>query len=336
MAQTAEEILKDITKKTPKPFYVLTGEEAFYIDKIAKQFEQTLLDEGERDFNQVVLYGKDTTLEEILSNAKQYPMMAQWRLVLVREAQDIDKRQYDKFDTYFSAPVPSTVIVLCYKYKKLDKSFLKKVEKIGGCVFESKSIYDNKVPAWAVKYSKEIGLNLREDAAHLIADYLGNDLEKIANELSKLKINIASAQQITPKEIEDNIGISKDYNVFELQKALATRDILKANKIINYFDANPKENPIQMVLPALFSYFTKVLIASEVADKKPANVASAIGCSPYFAGDYITALSIYPYPKILQIISLIREYDLKSKGLDVSPLTTNGDLLKELVFKITH
>jgi DNA polymerase III, delta subunit len=336
MTTSAQDIIKSIERRQIQPFYVLTGEEPFYIDRIAKAFEQELLDDGEKDFNQSVLYGKDTSIEEILTNAKQYPIMSQWRIVLVKEAQDIDKKQFAKFDTYFSCPIVSSVIILCYKYKKLDKSFLKQVEKAGGLIFESKPIYDNQVPSWTIKYAKEIGLTIKEDAAQLVSDYLGNNLEKIANELSKLKLNINAKEPITPKIIEDNIGISKDYNVFELQKALGVRDILKANKIVNYFENNPKENPIQMILPALFSYFTKVLIASEVKEKTSSAIAAAIGCNPYFAKDYITAINVYPYAKIIQIISLIREYDLKSKGLNVSPLTTNGELLRELIFKITH
>lgn len=335
MAKKYEQIIKDFNTHNLSPIYILTGDEPFYIDELANKFENSLLDESEKDFNQTILYGRDISIDDILVNAKQYPIMADFRLVLVREAQDIDKKDWSKFDKYFDNPIKTSIIVICYKYKTIEKAFLKKVDKIG-TVFESKKLYDNTIPQWTVNYAKTIGLNIQPQVSQLIADYLGNNLEKIANELSKLKLNVKEGEIITIEQIEKHIGISKDYNVFELQKALAIRDILTANKIINYFEANPKENPIQMILPALFSYFTKILIASQVKEKTSQNIAQAIGINPYFVKDYITALNVYPQDKLFQIISLIREYDLKSKGLDVSPYTTSGDLMKELIFKITH
>ncbi len=335
MAKKYEQIISDFKTKSLSPIYIFTGDEPFYIDDLANKFEYSLLDESERDFNQTVLYGRDISVDDIIVNAKQYPIMADFRLVLVREAQDIDKKDWSKFDKYFENPIQTSIIVICYKYKIIEKAFLKKVDKIG-TVFESKKLYDNNIPQWAMNYAKTIGLSLQPQVSQLIADYLGNNLEKIANELSKLKLNIKNEEVVTIEQIEQHIGISKDYNVFELQKALAIRDVLTSNKIINYFEANPKENPIQMVLPSLFSYFTKILIASQVKDKTSSNIAQAIGVNPYFVKDYMNALNIYSTDKLFQIIFLIREYDLKSKGLDVSPSTTSGDLMKELIFKITH
>ena len=335
MTKKYEQIISDFKTKSLSPIYIFTGDEPFYIDDLANKFEYSLLDESERDFNQTVLYGRDISVDDIIVNAKQYPVMADFRLVLVREAQDIDKKDWAKFDKYFENPIQTSIIVICYKYKTIEKAFLKKVDKIGA-VFESKKLYDNNIPQWAMNYAKTIGLSLQPQVSQLIADYLGNNLEKIANELSKLKLNIKDGEVVTIEQIEQHIGISKDYNVFELQKALAIRDILTSNKIINYFEANPKENPIQMVLPSLFSYFTKILIASQVKDKTSSNIAQTIGVNPYFVKDYMTALNIYSTDKLFQIIFLIREYDLKSKGLDVSPSTTSGDLMKELIFKITH
>ncbi len=335
MIKKYEQILSDIETKSLSPIYVLTGDEPFYIDALAEKFDNFLLDESEKDFNQKVLYGRDITVEDILSEAKQYPLMSDYRLVLVREAQDIEKKEWSKFDTYFDNPIPSTIIVICYKYKSIDKSFLKKADK-AGVVFESKRLYDNAIPQWIVNYVKSSGLNINAHASQLIADYLGNNLEKIANEISKLKLNLKPNEEITINHIEEYIGISKDFNVFELQKALATRDILSANRIINYFEANPKENPIQIVFPSLLTYFIKIIIAAQVKDKTPDNIAKAIGVNKFFVREYINAINIYSLDKLFQIISLIREYDLKSKGLDIAPNVSNGDLLKELVFKITH
>ena len=335
MTKKYEEIILDLKNNTVSPIYILTGDEAYYIDELANVFEHSLLDESEKDFNQTLFYGRDITIDDILSTSKQYPIMAERRLVLVREAQDIDKKDWSKFDSYIKNPVPTTTIVICYKYKTIEKAFLKKVDKIG-VVFESKKLYDSAIPQWTINYAKTIGLKINPHISQLITDYLGNNLGKIANELSKLKLNIKGAEEITINHIEEHIGISKDFNVFELQKALSVRDILTANKIINYFDANPKDNPIQLILPSLFSYFTKILIASQVKEKTSANIAKAIGINPYFAKEYISALNIYNLDKLFQIVALIREYDLKSKGLELAPNVSNGDLLKELIFKITH
>lgn len=335
MAKKYEDIVSSFKTKTFSPIYILTGDEPFYIDELTKRFEDSILDESEKDFNQVVLYGRDIKVDDIIANAKQYPVMADYRIVVVREAQDIEKKDWAKFDSYFENPIPTSIIVICYKYKTIEKAFAKKVDKIG-ILFESKKLYDNTIAQWIINYGKTIDLKIQPQVSQIIADYLGNNLEKIANELSKLKLNLQPKEEITINHIEQHIGISKDYNVFELQKALATRNIITANKIINYFEANPKENPIQVIFPSLFSYFTKILIATQVKDKTPQNVAKEIGVNTYFVRDYMSALNIYSLDKLFQIISLIREYDLKSKGLDISPSTTNGELMKELIFKITH
>lgn len=335
MIKKYEQILEDFKTKKYSPIYILTGEEPYYIDALADKFDSSLLDESEKDFNQKILYGRDIMVEDILSDAKLYPMMSEYRLVLVREAQDIEVKDWSKFDSYFKNPVPSTIIVICYKYKKIDKTFQKSVDKVG-VVFESKKLYDSEIPKWIINQAKILGLRINSNEAQLIADYLGNNLEKIENELSKLKLNLKQNEEITINHIEQYIGISKDFNVFELQKALSKRDLLSANRIINYFEANPKENPIQMVLPSLFSYFAKIIIAAQVQDKTPDNISKAIGVNKFFIRDYTVAVNNYSLDKLFQIISLIREYDLKSKGLDIAPNVSNGDLLKELVFKITH
>lgn len=335
MTKKYEQIVSDLKNDILSPIYILTGDEPLYIDKIANIFEHSLLDESEKDFNQTLFYGRDITIDDILSNAKQYPLMAQRRLILVREAQDIEKKDWFKFDKYFESPIQTSIIVICYKYKTIEKAFLKKVDKVG-VVFESKRLYDSAIPQWTINYAKSIGLKMNPHISQLITDYLGNNLEKIENELSKLKLNLNEGEEITINHIEEHIGISKYYNVFELQKALSNKDILTANKIINYFENNPKENPIQLILPSLFSYFSKILIASQVKERTSSKIAEALGINQYFVSEYMSALNFYNSDKLFQIISLIREYDLKSKGLDIAPNVTNGDLLKELTFKILH
>lgn len=335
MAKNYQQIISELEARKFSPIYLLTGDESYYIDELTNKFEKEIIDESEKDFNFTLLYGRDTNLGEIISNAKQYPMMSDFRLVIIKEAQDLDKKEWEKLSSYIDNPTTSTIVVICFKYKTFDKSLAKKIDKVG-TLFESKKLYDNQIPQWVSNYAKSINLNLDLRASALIADYLGNNLEKIANELSKLKLNLKQNELITIEHIEQHIGISKDYNVFELQTALGKRDILKANKIIDYFDSNPKDGPIQMVISTLFSFFSKALIASQVKDKTPENIAQAIGGSPYFAKDYLGTINIYPQNKLYQIISLLREYDLKSKGLGISPNASPGDLMKELVFKITH
>jgi DNA polymerase-3 subunit delta len=237
--------------------------------------------------------------------------------------------------SYLEKPLTSTILVFCYKYSKFDKrkKTYKAIDK-HGLVFESATLYDNKVPGWIEGFVQDKGYKISPQASALLSEYLGNDLSKIANELEKLMLNVNSGQEITPKEIQDNIGISKEYNVFELQTALSRKDVVKVNRIVNYFEANPKSNPIVVVLGTLNNYFSKVLRYHYATDKSPQGVARDLGVSPYFVKDYEQAARTYNYGKTMQIISLLREYDLKSKG--VASNATHGELLKELMFKILH
>ncbi|MDR0970803.1 MAG: DNA polymerase III subunit delta [Bacteroidales bacterium] len=338
MTKKYDELLKDFQKGIFSPIYILYGEEPFYIDALANKFENEFLDEDAKDFNLTLLYGRDVNdLSQIITSAQQYPVLSERRLVLVKEAQEIDKRVlvWSKFDNYIANPTLSSVIVICYKYKAPDKAFIKKLDK-NGCIFESKKIYDSAIASWISNYGKTIGLTINETSSQLMADYLGNDLKKIANELSKLKLNLSNREKVEVEDIEKQIGISKDYNVFELQKALMVKDVLKANMIINYFEANSKNNPIQMVISSLHGLFVKLIIAIEQNDKSPQNIAKTIGVNPYFVKDYLVALRHYNINKLFYILSLLREYDLKSKGLNSSNETTSGELLKELIFKIIH
>ncbi|MFC0517751.1 DNA polymerase III subunit delta [Mucilaginibacter angelicae] len=339
---TAAEILKDLKNRKFKPLYLLHGEEPYFIDLVSNYVEHHVLPEHERGFNQTVVYGKDTDIMTVLNAAKRYPMMADYQVVLVKEAQDMkwgkdedNKKSIDPVLSYLENPLPSTILVFCYKYGKFDKrkKTYKAIEK-KGLIFESATLYDNKVPAWVEGYVSEKGYKMNQQGSAMIAEYLGNDLSKIANELEKLMLNVSAGQEITLKHIQDNIGISKEYNVFELQTALTKKDAYKVNQIINYFEANPKSNPIVLVLGNLNNFFSKVLVYHYVKDKTPQNLAREMGVNPYFLKDYEQAARNYPLGKIFQVISYLREYDLKSKGVESN--APHGELMKELMFKILH
>jgi DNA polymerase-3 subunit delta len=339
---TASDIIKDLKNRKYKPIYLLHGEETYNIDLVSNFIENKLLSDAEKGFNQTVLYGKDTDIMTVLNASKRYPMMADYQVVLVKEAQDMkwgnddtDKKGINPLLSYLENPLTSTILVFCYKYGKFDKrkKTYKAIEK-NGLIFESAPIYDSKVPAWIESFISEKGYKISQQASLMLAEYLGNDLSKIANELEKLMLNVAAGQEITLKHIHDNIGISKEYNVFELQTALSKKDAFKANQIINYFEANPKSNPMVLVLGYLNNFFSKVLIYHYVKDKTPQNLARELGVSPYFIKDYEQAARSYNYSKTMQIISYLREYDLKSKGVESN--ADNGGLMKELVFKILH
>jgi len=339
---TAPEILKDLKNRKLKPLYLLHGEEPYFIDMLGNYIEHNLLSDAEKGFNQTVVYGKDTDMMTVLNAAKRYPMMADYQVVLVKEAQDMkwgkedsDGKTIDPLLSYLEKPLPSTILVFCYKYGKFDKrkKTYKAIDK-NGVVFESATLYDNKVPGWIEDFVKEKGYRINAQAAALLGEYLGNDLSKVANELEKLMLNVNSGQEITSKEIQDNIGISKEYNVFELQTALARKDAVKVNRIINYFEANQKANPMVVVLGTLNNYFSKVLRYHYATDKSPNGVARELGVSPFFVKDYETAARTFNYGKTMQVIGLLREYDLKSKGVDSN--ADNGQLMKELMFKILH
>jgi len=339
---TAADLLKDLKNRKYKPIYLLHGEEPYYIDQVSNFVEHKLLPDAEKGFNQTVFYGKDTDIMSVLNASKRYPMMADYQVVLIKEAQDMkwgnedpDKKGINPVLSYLENPLQSTILVFCYKYGKFDKrkKTYKAIEK-NGLVFESSPLYDNKIPAWIEDFLGEKNYRISQQATFILSEYLGNDLSKIANELEKLMLNIPPGQEITLKQIQDNIGISKEYNVFELQTALSKKDTLKANQIINYFEANPKANPIVLVLGNLNNFFTKVLLYHYVKDKSPQNLARELGVSPYFIKDYEQAARSYNYGKTMQIISYLREYDVKSKG--VESITDHGGLMKELLFKILH
>jgi DNA polymerase-3 subunit delta len=334
----AQKLITDLKKRTFSPVYLLHGEEPYYIDLVSDFIEQNVLSEAEKGFNQTIIYAtKETDPLSIINNAKRYPMMSEYQVIIVKEAQNLE---WDKADAvltaYFNQPLKSSILVFCYKYKKFDKrkKIYKLIEKVG-LTLESNKIYDNKVAPWITEYINKSGHKMRPEASALMEEYLGNDLSKIVNELEKLLINVPKEREITTIDIQNNIGISKDFNVFELNKALSYRDVVKANQIINYFASNPKSHPIPVVLGSLTNYFTKILKCHYAPDKSQATIAKTAGVHSFFAGEYISAMRHYNQWKTFQIIGYLREYDLKSKGMN-SVNTDSGQLMKELVYKIMH
>ena len=328
-------IVNDIKTGNVKPIYFLMGEEAYYIDRISDFIESNVLDEAEKGFNQVVMYGRDVTIEEIVSSAKRYPMMAEKQVIIVKEAQDLS-RTIEKLVSYAENPQPTTVLVINYKYKKLDKrkKLYKAIDK-SGVLFESKKLYDNQVSDWIRRVLSGRNYKIEPKAALMLVEFLGTDLSKINNELEKLITILPKDSIISPSHIEENIGISKDFNNFELRKAVGEKQVVKANRIINYFAENPKNNPIVMTISLLNSFFTQLLQYHGLQSKDKMSVAKALGVNPYFVSDYTTAAKNYPMRKVSQIIGLLREADVKSKGVGANGMP-QADILKELLFKIMH
>jgi DNA polymerase-3 subunit delta len=349
------QILLDLKRKIYKPIYFLSGEEAHYIDVVSDYIEANVLEEADKEFNQTIVYGKDADLVSILGLAKQFPMMSEYNVVIVKEAQNLKELNksaggeddtapsktnangaLQQFAAYIANPQPSTILVFCFKYKSIDKrSAVAKALQKHAIFLETKKLYDNQVPDWISDYVKEKKYSIGPKATFLMAEFLGNDLSKISNEINKLLISLPSGAEITPELIQDNIGISKDYNVFELQDALAKKDILKANAIVNHFAANEKDNPAPLVLISLYGYFSKILKYHFLADKSKFAAAGALGVNPYFIDGYAKAALNYSSSKLKQVFSYLKECDLKSKGVDNSSVSY-GELLKELVFKILH
>ena len=325
-------IVNDIKAGNIQPIYFLMGEEPYYIDKLSDFIEQNVLTEEEKGFNQTVLYGRDVTIDDIVSTAKRYPMMAERQVVIVKEAQDLS-RTLDKIESYAANPMESTVLVFCYKYKTLDKR--KKVTKLlaqKGLVYESKKLYENQVGDWIKRVLAGKKYSIEPKATAMLVEFLGTDLSKINNELEKLQIILPVGSTINPQHIEENIGFSKDFNNFELLNALGSRNQAKAFQIAHYFANNPKANPLIVTTSTVFGFFVKILRYHGLKDKNPSKVASVLGINQYFLKDYDVALRNYPMKKVSQIISSLREVDVKSKGVGAN--LTQSDLLKEMLFKI--
>lgn len=333
---TYEDIAKDIKNGKFAPVYLLMGEEDYYIDRISDYIVEKALDENEREFNLTIMYGLDTDMASIVNNAKRYPMMSEHQVVVVKEAQNL--RSWDELSFYMQKPLESTILVFCYKHGILDKrkKIVAEIEK-KGVVFESKKLKENMLPTFISTYMKRKKMEIEDKAAELMAEYVGNDLNRLAGELDKLIITMPkNKNRITPVEIERNIGISKDYNNFELKNALIAKDILKANKIVKYFNNNPKSNPIQPTLAILFNYFSNLMVAYYAPERTDNGVAAYLDLkSPWQAKEYIAGMKAYSGVKVMNIITQIRLCDARSKGIGNVSLT-QGELLRELVYFILH
>ncbi len=331
--EEVKKIALDIKKGTIHPIYLLMGEEPYYIDKLSDFIPSQVLEEHEMAFNKVVLYGKECKMLDVVNQAKQFPMGADRQVVLVKEAQHLS-RDFDDLTSYAQNPQPSTVLILCYKYKKVDKrKAAYKALKKTACILETKKLYDNQIPNWIRTTIQNKGFHCAPIAAHLLAEYLGSDLSKISKEIEKLSLVVDKGTEITPELIEKHIGISKDFNNFELKKALGERNIEKALKIVQYFYHNPKENPFVVTLAVLHNFFSQLMQYHTLSDHKPKSVASQLGISPYFVEEFAVAAKNYPLKKVSQVLSVLRDLDVKGKGVD-SGRMTHADLLKELIYKI--
>jgi len=334
---TYAKIIQELKQKKYRPVYFLHGRESFFIDSITEHIEKKVLTEAERAFNQTVVYGKEVDHMALVDIARRYPMGAERQVLILKEAQEM--RTLKELQRYVEKPLHTTLFVIAYKHKRFNfNSKFGKALKKHALVFESKPLYDNQVPDWIQAYLKSKKLSILPGASALIAEYLGTDLSKVANELDKLAINLEAGTQINEQHIEENIGISKEYNVFELQRALAARDTLKANRIVNYFIANPKKNPIPMLIGALYNYFSKVYMLHFLQKTPEQELLSALGLrSGFFLREYRLAARHFPRHKTEQVIGLLKEYDLKSKGVGFnSSGKPEGELLKEMVYRILH
>jgi DNA polymerase-3 subunit delta len=334
------QIIRDIKSQSFRPVYLLHGEEPFFIDEIAKALEEVVVEESMRDFNQTIVYGRDTSVDQLLEAARRFPMMAERQLVVMREAQDWPawKRASDmtKLEAYAQSPVASTVLAFCFKNKKADGR-LKAVKAISkaGILFLSEKVRDYKLAEWISQQVAEKGMRITSQAAQILSEYLGNDLRKVMNELEKLRIVLPEGSEIEPTHIEQHIGISKDFNVFELQRAIGAKDLARANRIVDYFASNPKDHPVAMVMPVLGSFFSKVYAYHGLKDRSAAAAARTLRCAPFAVKQYGEAARNYPLEKVGRVFGYLREADRKAKGQG-NATVSDPMLLKETMFKILH
>ena len=331
---TYEQILSDIRQKKYAPIYFLMGEEPYFIDMISDTLEDEVLDETEKAFNQIVVYGRDVDIDTVATHAKSFSMMGGYMVVIVKEAQDL--KNIEDFEKYLDVIPPTTILVFDYKYKKLDKrrALAKKIDKMG-VLFESKKLYENNIPGWIQSYLADKGYGITPKAAQMLTDYLGTDLHKVRNELDKLVIALPKAKKIDDADVERNIGISKDFNPFELQNAIGSRDVLKAYRIVNYFGDNPKEYPLLVTAITLYGFYTKLLKLHYAKDQSQNALAAVLGVNPFFVRDYQVAARNHSIAECVRCIGVLREFDLKSKGYNVGDVSPK-DLYREMVFKLLH
>jgi DNA polymerase III subunit delta len=329
---SVEKIINDWKKKTFKPLYWLEGEEDYFIDKAVEYAEHKILDESEASFNLSIFYGKDANWADVVNACRRYPMFAERQVVILKEAQQM--KDVEKLEGYIENPLSSTVFVVSYKEKKLDaRKKIAKVIKEKGVLLTTKKMYDREVPEWAQGMIHTKGLTITPKGLALLVDHIGNDLTRIENEVEKISVNLGKRTSITEDDIENYIGVSKEYNVFELQSAMAAKDLVRTMKIIQYFEANPKAGPIQLILPSLYSFFSKVFMVFGAGSNDEKTVASAIGVNPFFVKDYLQAARLYSYPGIEKVLLLLHQYNLKSVGIG-STNTEDASLMKELAVKM--
>lgn len=329
---SAEKIITEWKKGHFKPIYWLEGDEPFFIDQVVDYAEHHILTEAEAGFNMTIFYGKDADWAAVVNACMRYPMFAERQVVLLKEAQQM--REIEKLEGYIDNPLSSTIFVVSYKEKKVDgRSKLAKVLKQKGELLTTKKMYDNQLPQWADQMVQQHGLTITQKALFLLVDHIGNDLSRMQNEVEKLAINLGARKSITEDDIENFIGISKEFNVFELQNAIAKKELSKAIRIIQYFEANPKSAPIQMVLPALYNFFSKVFMLYSVQQSDEKTIATALGVNPYFVKDYMGAARKYDYPGVEKILLLLHQYNLRGVGVNDGN-TTDAGLMKEMVVKM--
>lgn len=339
MSSTPEIILKNLKNKQIAPLYLLSGDEPFYLEKVVEALEEMTIPPSERSFNQFVLFGKDHSVVSLMGYAKRFPMMADRQLVLVKEAQSMSgldsKESVRLLEEYALKPMPSTVLVLCFK-ETVDerKSWVKAFEK-NGVVVASRKLYESKIPDWIAAYCHERGAKVSKSALMMLAEYVGSDLKRIANEIDKILLNIQAGQAITAEVVELYSGVSKEYNSFEFQKALFLRDVLKANRIAAYFALNPKSNPLQPILTVLYNSFSKLLTVHTASDPSEKGLALQLGVNPYFVKDYLIGAKNYPFEKTAAVLHTLRTIDARSKGVGAGSWS-DGLLLQELVYEVLH
>ena len=329
---TVEKLIQDWESKNFKPIYWLEGEEEFYIDKAINYAEHRILSETESSFNLSVFYGKDSTWTDVINTCRRYPMFAEQQVVILKEAQQM--KDIEKLESYVENPLSSTILVVAYKEKKLDarKKFAKLI-KDRGVLLTTKKMYDNQLPEWTEELIRSKGLSISQKGLALLVDHIGNDLSRINNEIEKLSVNLGNRQQITETDIEEYIGVSKDFNVYELQNALAVKDLARAIRIIQYFEANPKAAPIQFVLPSLYGFFSKVFMVFGTTQHDDKNLATTLGVNPFFVRDYKQAAQVYSYTGVEKALLLLHQYNLRSVGINDTG-TVDASLLKEMVVKL--
>jgi DNA polymerase III subunit delta len=331
---SAEKIIKDWEKKSFKPVYWLEGEEEYFIDRIVNYAENQILNESEAGFNLTVFYGKDAAWADVINACRRYPMFSEKQVVILKEAQQM--RDIEKLEAYIESPQPATIFVVAYKEKKVDgRTKLSKLLKEKAVVFTTKKMYDNQLPEWTSEMVHAKGLTISQKGLMLLVDHIGNDLNRIENEIEKISINLGKRKNITEEDIEQYTGVSKDFNVFELQGAIAAKDLQKSIRIIQYFEANPKAAPIQLVLPSLYGFFSKVFMIFGIHSQDEKTIAAGIGANVFFVKDYIKAAKLYGYTGTETILLLLHEYNLRSIGVGDTG-TPDASLLKEMVVKIMN